>query len=321
MVKTEAQAVTSEGSEAVEFDIDVFLAVDFDGRIRLVNETSGERLWSFQLAEVWADVLDYLKRSSAPMPSLQRQLMRELIALAPDTEMAETAWRTWIDDVDRAALPTPPSIVHLMLSCEKYKAKAILHYESLAAQFLPIYILLGDPTLSEAVFDGPFLKVPAADNYESLTWKILEGLIAVRRRFGRVGVLKLDDDTILSGPQKPDQIVECVTRSQYAGYLAGGPDLDRCWHAGKCEQVGDSPYRRRFRGLWVGGRLYYLGPDAVDCLVREALFFPANSRARFSRTKQWATRCEDTASCRSIAICRTPSALPSPLIRHLALGR
>jgi SAM-dependent methyltransferase len=56
--------------------------------------------------------------------------------------------------------------------------------------------------------------------------------------------------------------------------MVGAENFDRCWHVGKCEHLKDQPYGRRFRASWAGGRLYYLGPQAVETLVREYLFFP-----------------------------------------------
>jgi hypothetical protein len=99
-------------------------------------------------------------------------------------------------------------------------------------------------------------------------------LVAVRRKFGRVGVLKIDDDNRFIAPPQRDQIAELMAATQYAGLVIGGSNFDRCWHVGKRERLGDEPYRRRFRGSWAAGPLYYLGPEAVELLVREYLFYP-----------------------------------------------
>ncbi len=258
----------------MQLDLDAFLAADFAGRIELVNRTRGVRLWSPQLAEVWAVITARLEAAGRLDQAAGRQLIRELIALAPDSPAAEEGFRRWIGDDGRDAAPAAPEIVHLIVSCEKYKEKAMALYGTLALHLLPTYVLLGGGKAPEAVFEGPFLTVSAPDSYEALTEKILEGLLAVRRRFGRVGVLKIDDDSVFVGPPQPERIAALIASTQYAGFTVGGNDFDRCWHAGKCEHRSDEPYRRRFRGRWAAGPLYYLGPQAVDVLVREYVFFP-----------------------------------------------
>jgi hypothetical protein len=259
-----------------QLDLEVFLAADFEGRIRLTNQAHGVRLWSHQLALIWAEVLDDLAAKGKRDSPAGRRLMSELIALAPDSEAAERAYHAWIGDNDRSTAPAPPAIVYLIVSChkEQYKAKAIAHYRQLSVHLKPIFILVGDQSAADAVFDAPFLTVPAPDNYEGLTRKVLEGLVAVRRKFGRVAVLKIDDDTQLITPPRRDQIAELIATTQYAGAIAGDINFDRCWHVGKRERLGDEPYRRRFRGDWTAGPLYYLGPEAVELLVREYLFYP-----------------------------------------------
>lgn len=265
----------TEGRTVRELDLDAFLATDFQGRIRLTNQVLDVRLWSHQQALIWTEVLDDLAARGKRSSPAGRRLMLELIALAPDSEAAEQAYHSWIGDEDRQASPAP-TIVYLIVSCHKepYKSKATAHYQELSVYLQPIFILVGDASAPEAVFDARFLTVPAPDNYEGLVWKVLEGLVAVRRKFGRVGVLKIDDDTRFIAPPRSDQIAELIAATQYAGAVAGDINFDRCWHVGKREHLGDEPYRRRFRGNWAAGPLYYLGPEAVDLLVREYLFYP-----------------------------------------------
>jgi hypothetical protein len=257
-----------------QLDLKTFLAADFEGRIRLMNQVHGARLWSQQLASIWTEVLDGLAAKGGDIAV--RQLMWELMALAPDSEAAERAYHGWIGDNDRPVTAAPPAIVHLVVSChkEQNKAKAIALYRQLSRHFRPIFIVVGDEHAGEEAFDAPFLTVPAPDNYEGLTRKVLEGLVAVRRKYGQVGVLKIDDDTQLIATPQRDRIAELIATTQYAGTIVGDSNFDRCWHVGKRERLGDGPYRRRFRGSWASGPLYYLGPRAVELLVRECLFYP-----------------------------------------------
>jgi hypothetical protein len=255
---------------------DAFLATDFEGRIRLANQAHGAaRLWSHQLASIWTEVLEDLAAKGKRGTRAERQLMQELIALAPDSDAAERAYQAWIGDNDRPSSFAPPAIIYLIVSCHKkrYQAKAIAHCRELSAYLQPIFILVGDENATESVFDAGFLTVPASDNYEGLVWKVLEGLVAVRRKFGQVGVLKIDDDTRFIAPPQREEIAQLIASTQYAGHVIGDKNFDRCWHVGKREHFGDEPYRRRFRGRWAAGPLYYLGPQAVELLVREYLFY------------------------------------------------
>jgi hypothetical protein len=65
------------------------------------------------------------------------------------------------------------------VSCEKYKQRALPLYDKIVSPLNPAFIVLGDENIGEAVFSRPFLTVPAPDNYEGVTDKFLEALIAV----------------------------------------------------------------------------------------------------------------------------------------------
>jgi hypothetical protein len=260
----------------MRLDLNSFLAADFAGRIQLVNEARGERLWSVQLAEVWHEVLAHLTAVHAGSTPKYLRLWRELMQLAPDSEAGQQAYLAWLGDAARATGLAAPSVVYLVISCEKYKAKALKLHASFGAQLSPAFIVLGDARLDEAVFEGAFLRVPAADNYESLLSKVLEALAAIRRAFGPVAVVKIDDDTMFKTPPQYERIAALAAGADYAGMfdkLVGADTLDRCWHVGKCEYQRDEPYLRRFQASWASGPLYFLGARAVEVLVREHLLF------------------------------------------------
>ena len=186
------------------------------------------------------------------------------------------AYQRWIEDDQPRDLALRTPIVYLLVSCERYLHKALPLYQRLAPGLNPAFIVLGDAAADEAAFDGKFLKVPAPDNYESLTPKVLEAFTAVRRRFGLTGIVKIDDDTRVVSPPDYARIDKLISSTQYAGYATvGDPTFDRCWHLGKCENLRDETYRKKFRGNWAGGPLYYLGPKAADHVVRDYLFYPA----------------------------------------------
>ena len=261
----------------MRLDLNSFLAADFAGRIQLVNEARGERLWSVHLAKVWHEVLAHLTAVHAGSTPKYLRLWRELMQLAPDSEAGQQAYLAWLGDAARATGLAAPSVVYLVISCEKYKAQALKLHASFGAQLSPAFIVLGDARLDEAVFEGAFLRVPAADNYESLLSKVLEALAAIRRAFGPVAVVKIDDDTMFKTPPQYERIAALAAGADYAGIfdkLVGADTLDRCWHVGKCEYQRDEPYLHRFQGSWAGGMLYFLGARAVEVLVREHLLFP-----------------------------------------------
>src|SRR5690349_9129289 len=136
----------------IQLDIKAFLATDFAGRIRLTNQSRGTRLWSPELALVWADALARAAVTNGRHGPAARQIIRELIALAPDSEAAEKGYRVWIGDHGRGLMDSTPKIVHLVVSCEKYKSRAVAHHEMIARHLQPCYIVLGNPLSNEAVF-------------------------------------------------------------------------------------------------------------------------------------------------------------------------
>jgi hypothetical protein len=145
-----------------------------------------------------------------------RQVIRELITPAPESEVAVKGYTAWIGDDRRVLMNSSPTIIYLIVSCEKHKPRAVAHHEAIARYLQPCYIVLGNPLLQEAAFDGHSLTVPVLDNYESLPLKIMEGLVAVRRRFGPVGLLKIDDDLQFVSPPQRHRIPELVANTQCA---------------------------------------------------------------------------------------------------------
>ena len=276
-------------SPRMPLDAREFLLSDFDARIRLVNQASNAHLWSSQLAVVWRDVLTHLEGSGVQCGAVVRKLTRELLVLAPDSAAAGEAYNNWMkDDGLRGFIPDPP-IVYLVVSCEKYKQKALTLYEKIASHLSPAFIVIGDERIDEAIFSGSILTVPTPDNYESLPKKVLEALVAIRREFGKVGAVKIDDDAQFQTAPNSAAIRELVSSTEYAGCevvdhpsevvtgrseLLSGMNGFRCWHVGKCEYLKDEPYSKRYRGSWARGGLYYLGPSAVEFLVRDYTSFP-----------------------------------------------
>jgi hypothetical protein len=249
-----------------------FLLSDFAGRIHLVNQAANARLWSSQLAQIWLDIIRQLERAGDQYGAVARKLTRELLVLAPETAAAEEAYRNWMKDDGLRGSILDPAIVYLVVSCEKYKHRALPLYETIVSYLNPVFIVVGDEKIDEAVFSKQFLTVPVPDNYENLSKKVLEALVAVRREFGKVGILKIDDDAEFHAEPDRVKLRELVSSTDYMGW--SNANLDRCWHIGKCEYLKDEPYSKRFRGPYAAGGLYYLGSNAVEFLVRDYTSFP-----------------------------------------------
>jgi hypothetical protein len=266
--------VVPRNAARMPLNVNEFLMSDFEGRIHLANESSNTRLWSSQLASIWREIIRQLDRAGDHYGSMARKLTRELLMLAPDSAAAEEGYRNWMkEDGLSGSLPDPP-IVYLVVSCEKYKQRAFLLYEKIVSHLNPAFIVLGDENIGEAVFSGPFLTVPAPDNYEGVTDKFLEALVAVRREFGKVGILRIDDDCQSRAEPNRAKIRQLVSSAEYVGWPVGDPDMDRCYKVGRCEHLKDVPYTKRFRGSYLAGGLQYIGRNSVDFLVRDYTSFP-----------------------------------------------
>jgi hypothetical protein len=136
--------------------------------------------------------------------------------------------------------------------------------------------VIGNGALKSAILSDGVISVPSLDNYESLTIKVCEALVAARRLFGRTSVLKLDDDCVRRGETDTASFFATVSDAEYVGESAGTLCFDRTWHIGKCEDLSPRAYGGRFRVSWARGPLYFLGSDAVNCLVTTYLKYPSD---------------------------------------------
>jgi hypothetical protein len=246
-------------------DLDAFAALSLAEKVRVVRQLSGSRLWSAELSTIW------IRLMQRPCTAETREILtREALCMAPSGEDAETLLRQLMP----ASFPAAPSrAVHLLISCQPYLGKATALLQQVRPRFPDIYIVLGDPTRRTAAFEDHFLHVPAPDDYESLPSKVLEAFYAVRRRFGEVGVVKMDDDLRDLGGEFPP-VEQFFATADYAGEPAGSPALDRTWHIGKCSDRQLAPYGRRFLAAWARGPLYWISARALSILVEEHLRYP-----------------------------------------------
>ena len=247
-----------------------FLRLSFAARVTLVNSLFGpKRLRSRQLAGIWLSLLEWAEQTGASEEE-RHTIARELLRLAPQGETAPVALSRLI------AGPDGPSVrlIQMIISCRKRLRQALDLRNAIDGVLGPAVIILGDSTLKYANMSEGLITVPSPDNYESLTTKVCEALVAIRHRYGAAAVLKIDDDCVIQGPGDALNFFESVAGAEYVGDPAGSMHLDRTWHIGKCEAASPPIYGKRFRAQWANGPLYYLGPHAVDCLVTAYLSYP-----------------------------------------------
>jgi hypothetical protein len=262
-------------------DIEEFLSRDFGGRIGLVRDLRKTKMRSAELALVWSHLLDYLLAKSAS-PSTLVPLARQTIILNPSSQEVDRAYEL--------LLPTraPPChiVVHMIVSCESRVHRALELRNRLLNRNHPIVVIVGRLGAHPDMFEDGIMTVDASDAYEELPKKVLEALFAVRRRFGTVPVLKIDDDCDVVGVPHQSEIMALVAQHQFAGELTGDEFFDRCWHFGKCSSPAfNEPYEKAFLGPWPRGTLYFLSSRAVDLLVRNYIFYPGVTKGEMFEDK------------------------------------
>jgi hypothetical protein len=262
-------------------DVEEFLSRDFAGRIALVREGHKTAMRSAELARVWAHLLDYLVAKNAP-PSTLVPLARQTIVLNPSSPDVDRAYELLFP----AREVSQHTVVHMITSCEPRIHKALELRDRLLDRKDPIVVIVGRERARADAFEDGIMAVDAPDTYEALPKKVMESLFAVRRRFGALPVLKIDDDCTVAGMPCQSGIKAFMVEHQFAGQLAGDELFDRCWHFGKCSSpVFNEPYEKSFIGAWPRGTLYYLSSLAVDLLVRNYILYPGITRGEMFEDK------------------------------------
>jgi hypothetical protein len=259
------------GFDEKSVDIEEFLSRDFGGRIALVREPHKTPMRSVELARVWWHLLDSLIAKNAA-PSILVPLARQTIVLNPCSPDVRRAY-----DVLFPARETPlHTVVHMIISCGPRIHEALkLRSQLLNRKGHSIVVIVGRLGTRPDTFEDGIMSVDAPDTYEELPKKVMEALVAVRRRFGAVPVLKIDDDCAVVGMPNYSEIMTFMAEHQFAGELTGNELFDRCWHVGKCSSpIFNEPYAKPFLGSWPRGTLYYLSNQAVDLLVRSYISNP-----------------------------------------------
>lgn len=259
--------------------LDQFFDLTLPEKISLINSLCCRRLWSEQLLAVWSSI------AKRPLNSDQRMIIsRELIALAPWSKEAEEAFKIVLGEA-RPRTQQLVDQVFMVISCAKYMHKARHMLDALAGRLTPVFVVIGASEIRVARIDQNFLYVPAPDTYEGLPKKVFEGILAIRQMFGPVRVVKVDDDLPVLVQHNSDAAKEFLSGIDYAGRPAGGEKFDRCWHIGKCANPETLPYGRRYYGPWARGAIYALSPTAIECILREYLFYPGEMEGEYFEDK------------------------------------
>jgi hypothetical protein len=265
-----AQIQLNDFSEPIVIPLAEFLQADFPTRIALVVARLQRRPSSLQLSSAWFSILDRAVELRLSRPEMHT-LAEEAIALQPDSRFVDSLFEILLDErQERCSEATEP--VLLIISCEKYLNKAVPLHQAIFKYHSRTFVVVGDPSAREAVVDGYKLIVPAGDAYEDLPKKVLESLVFARRKWKGSGVFKIDDDSEVIGPPNWEGISHMARAAQFAGYVMTRTEdrpMDRCWHIGKSRHRDMTPYRGRYRGSYAAGASYYLGPIAIDTLVKD----------------------------------------------------
>jgi hypothetical protein len=262
-----AQALILDGKS---IDVEDFLSKDFAGRVAYIRDRLRTAMTSAELARVWSHLLGHLVTTNAP-PGTLVPLARQTIVLNPTSPDVGRICEL-LFPVGQASQNT---VVHLVISCASRIHKALELRDQLLDRKHPVVVILGREGVPPDVFEDGVMALDVPDTYEGLPKKVLEALFAVRRYFGALPVLKIDDDCTVQGTPDQAGIAALLNEHQFAGELAGDEWFDRCWHFGKCSSpVFNTPYEKPFVGAWPDGPLYYLGPRAVELLVRTYIRYP-----------------------------------------------
>lgn len=277
------------GANGVSVALSEFLASDFAGRISLVASTlapDATRPSSLELSTAWLQILDARLELNLSRQAVHT-IAGEAIALQPEADFADRLLSILLDDDTNQGGVIAPEVGLFIVSCERYLSKALRLCDDLSEFHSSTFVVVGDPIAQEARLERQVLTVPSGDSYEDLPTKTMQMLIFARRVRRGAGIFKIDDDARVAGPPDRARMTELEKSVQYAGYIndPSGRQMDRCWHAGKCLNRDMTPYRGRYRNPYASGAAYYLGPGAVDVLVKDYFRYRAEFDAELYEDK------------------------------------
>jgi mannosyltransferase OCH1-like enzyme len=255
-------------------------AACLEDRVDLVQAASGSRLYSHHLAEVWAGILgEAASRLSSPQVEL---ILREMLLLSPNHDRAEALYTALMQPRD--ALQRPEQAVFMIVSCDKYLAKAQALRAALSARGALSWIITGDASQQVPHWHEEGCVVAVPDVYEALAAKVAAGVSAIVQRYGPCTVVKIDDDCQPTTAFDAAVFEQVAVKNDYVGVPISDPMHDRLWHHGKTS-VRTGVYSRRFQGPWARGACYLLSARAAAMVAREAVMFPGEFAGEFYEDK------------------------------------
>jgi mannosyltransferase OCH1-like enzyme len=255
-------------------------AACLEDRVDLVQAAAGSRLYSHQLAEVWAGVLGQVFKSLSS--SQVEVILREMLQLSPNHDRAESLYTALMQP--REALPQPDQPVFMIVSCDKYLTKAQALREALSARGALSWIITGNASLQVPEWHEEGCVVAVPDVYEALAAKVAAGVSAIVQRYGPCTVVKIDDDCQPTMAFDASVFQQVAVKNDYVGVPISDPMHDRLWHHGKTS-VRMGVYSRRFHGPWARGACYLLSARAAALVAREAVMFPGEFACEYYEDK------------------------------------
>lgn len=251
-----------------------------DERIDLVLQHVPSRLYSHQLADVWAGLISEVAPGCSQ--PVMRRLVTEMLQLSPHHERAEDVYQALMQPFDTISSPAEP--VFMIASCQRYMDKARSLRADLMSRGAVAWIVTGDDQLPDEQWHDEGCVLPVADTYEALPLKVARGVAAIVRRHGSCSVVKIDDDCLPTAAFRLARFSQLSLQADYVGVPIQDPCHDRTWHHGKTSRPMGA-YTRRYLGPWARGACYLLAPRASACIAREVTLYPGEFSCEYYEDK------------------------------------
>lgn len=169
----------------------------------------------------------------------------------------------------------------MLISCQKNIERIhALRCHLYSKMDMAYYFVVGDSQMNEEWrLEDDILYVKAADNYESLSRKVLKAYEFFYCCSQFKGVWKLDDDCWINSIEQFQVLTRWVENKSFQHYLGrvNGIVLGRSWHFTKCasSETNTRPYSLAVNAQYcAGGSGYYLSRDALKILFEHTYKYP-----------------------------------------------
>ncbi len=212
-----------------------------------------------------------------PNNSCSLQLLRSLISLQYAS----------LKDNSDFMQKTTGEIAVMIISCQKNQSHISFLRKHLYQRLnLPYFFVIGKPNLScDWVCESDILYVKSADDYNSLTAKVIKALECVYGLSNFKGILKFDDDVWIKNINEFLTFISWLKNDcaeDYFGRVVGRDGFmsawrARCYHWGRGETniLENEPYKKpNFAQYCGGGEGYYLSRKSIKTIVEHYIKCP-----------------------------------------------